>query len=183
MRPPATRHDREPSRRYPSATHQNQPKPYQKPLTCTADGGVLEFPGSPGLRVCYKYQFGKVTDQAVAHPCGIPLNEVDVLLAYRPKTEAVQNAPSLRSGAVNVASVDGTYQDALVSQLKNAFRRLRLPPPSRDYPRAHPQQCARADVHFANPGVPDYAIEAWLGWLASGLADDSRPGGRAGGGK
>jgi len=24
-------------------------------------------------------------------------------------------------------------------------------------------------VHFAQPGVPDYAVDAWLAWLASGL--------------
>ena len=35
--------------------------------------------------------------------------------------------------------------------------------------RAHPQACDRGDVHFGQPGVPDYAVDAWLSWIASGL--------------
>ena len=148
-------------------------EPDDSPLnTGTADGGIYEFPGDPGLRVCYKYQFGKISDQGLKAPCGIALKNVDILLTYRSKSEALKSSALLRAEqtqGLHVESVDGVYQDALVSQLKNAFRRKNLAPPTRDYPRATPQKCAAHDVHFAQPGVPDYAVDAWLAWLASGL--------------
>ena len=37
--------------------------------------------------------------------------------------------------------------------------------------RAHPQACDRGDVHFGQPGVPDYAVDAWLSWIAFDHAD------------
>ena len=122
--------------------------------------------------MCYKYQFGKISDQGLKAPCGIDLKNVDILLTYRSKSEALKSSALLRAEqtqGLHVESVDGVYQDALVSQLKNAFRRKNLAPPTRDYPRATPQKCAAHDVHFAQPGVPDYAVDAWLAWLASGL--------------
>ena len=102
------------------------------------------------------------------------MKNVDILLTYRSKSEALKSSALLRAEqtqGLHVESVDGVYQDALVSQLKNAFRRKNLAPPTRDYPRATPQKCSVHDVHFAQPGVPDYAVDAWLAWLASGLGD------------
>ena len=86
---------------------------------------------------------------------------------YRPKREL--QASRLKAPGLAVASVDGVYQDALVSQLKNGVARLASRLPRRDYVRAHPQACDRGDVHFGQPGVPDYAVDAWLSWIASGL--------------
>ena len=84
--------------------------------------------------MCYKYQFGKISDQGLKAPCGIALKNVDILLTYRSKSEALKSSALLRAEqtqGLHVESVDGVYQDALVSQLKNAFRRKNLAPPRR----------------------------------------------------
>ena len=113
-------------------------------------------------------------DRAVDAPCGIPLDEVDVLLSYARRDEVVSKVPRLDPhhddylGAA-VESVDGIYQSALVPQLRRAFARRGMPEPPQSYPRATPQACARVDVHFAHPGVPDFAARAWLAMIATGL--------------
>ena len=160
---------------YPKALHGGARPPFQRPATCTADGGFYEFAGPDAtLRLCYKYHFGAVRDRAVDAPCGIPLDEVDVLLSYARRDEVVSRVPRLDPhhddylGAA-VESVDGIYQSALVPQLRRAFARRGMPEPPQSYPRATPQACARVDVHFAHPGVPDFAARAWLAMIATGL--------------
>ena len=100
--------------------------------------------------------------------------DFDVLLSYARRDEVVSKVPRLDPhhddylGAA-VESVDGIYQSALVPQLRRAFARRGMPEPPQSYPRATPQACARVDVHFAHPGVPDFAARAWLAMIATGL--------------
>ena len=162
---------------YPPALHGGAAPPFQRPATCTADGGYYEFASEAAtLRLCYKYQFGRVKATSVDAPCGIPLGEVDVLLSYAPRKQIVRDIPKLDEahGAWNrrtrVASVDGIYQSTFIPQLKHAFRRRGLPEPDQSYPRAAPQKCDKHDLHFAHPGIPDFAAKAWLSYVASGLA-------------
>ena len=60
--------------------------------------------------MCYKYQFGKLSDQGLRAPCGIPLKNADILLTYRSKSETLKSSALLRSEqarGLHVESVDG----------------------------------------------------------------------------
>ena len=119
--------------------------------TGTADGGIYEFPGDPGLRVCYKYQFGKISDQGLKAPCGIALKNVDILLTYRSKSEALKSSALLRAeqtGAVESVTASTKTRSFLSSR---AGRRKTGAPHARlSAPRPEARRARRA----AQPGVP-----------------------------
>ncbi len=44
--------------------------------------------------------------------------------------------------------------------------------------RGRPNDCSASDVHLRMPGIPDYASDAWLSLLSTGLSGECHPGER-----
>ena len=68
-----------------------------------------------------------------------------------------------------IVNVNEIYEGTLGPQLRAAYAREGLDPPTRDDLRPSPKACDARDVHYALPGFTDHAVTAWFAMIATGL--------------
>jgi hypothetical protein len=171
---------------FPYELHQNfGPIPKQNFENCNLHHGQMIFQspdpddGTPTVEVCYVYLFNvaKNKPKGSTLPCSLSWEEVDVVFSMPEEKEILDLYIPHTGGDVkkldnlHILMVNRVYEGLMAHRLNDAYKREGFKVPTPQDHRSKFDRCGpdKSDTHLRMPGIPDYAVQLWLQFMATGF--------------
>ena len=171
---------------FPTDLHPNTPLPKQNMERCDFEHAMITFHSknnieAPKVNICYAYTFNvrKNIKPGYKLPCGLEWSEIDIVLSICDPTEIFDFYIPRSGGNLQTLShlkiifIDKIYRQEpqLLTAMKLYKSDLNIDQTVSDF-KARFKQCGlkhETDFHYRMPGIPDYTIQTWLMFIATGM--------------